>query len=371
MSKLTLSPRIRLTPFHQRTQAAGMTDVTVYNKMILPTSYGDPAAEYDRLMNRVAIWDVAAERQVQIQGPDADACAQYLTARDISQMKVGQGKYVAMCDHEGRILNDPVLLKLSGNRYWFSLADNDMLIWCKAVAAERGFDVKVTEPDVSPLAIQGPKALPLAIDLFGDMARTLRFFEFVETHLNGIPIVLCRSGWSKQGGFELFLQDGSRGVELWDLVVAAGAPYGIGPGAPNPIERVESGLLSWGGDTTPDSNPFEAGMDRFVDTETGVDYVGKGALTQVAKAGAARKLVGLEIDLPGDANQAWPIAQRTWVYLNDQVVGTLSALVYSPRLGKTIGLAQIDTSVCSASQPVQIQGPDKFVSAHIVGLPFK
>lgn len=371
MSKLTLSPRIRLTPFHQRTEAAGMTDVTVYNKMILPTSYGDPDAEYDRLMNRVAIWDVSAERQVQIEGPDADACAQYLTARDISLMQEGQGKYVAMCDHDGRILNDPVLLKLSGNRYWFSLADNDMLIWCKAVAAERGFDVKVTEPDVSPLAIQGPKALPLAVDLFGEVARSLKFFGFVETHLNGIPLVLCRSGWSKQGGFELFLQDSARGIELWDQVVAAGAPYGIGPGAPNPVERVESGLLSWGGDTTPDSNPFEAGMDRFVDVETAVDYVGKYALSQVFKTGAARKLVGLEVDLPARAAQGWPIAQRTPVFVNDELVGTLSALVYSPRLGKTIGLAQIDAVVCNESQSVQIQGPGKIVSAHIVGLPFK
>ncbi len=370
MNKLTLSPRIRQSPFYQRTVAAGMTDLTVYNKMILPVSYGDPAAEYDRLINHVALWDVAAERQVQISGPDADACVQYLTARDISGMRIGQGRYVAMCDWDGRILNDPVLLKLSGDRYWFSIADNQMQLWCQAVAAERGFDVTVTEPDVSPLAIQGPKATSLAIDLFGSVAKQLRIFGFVETTLDGIPLVLCRSGWSKQGGFELFLQDGSKGGELWDRLMEAGEKYSIGPGAPNSVERVESGLLSWGGDTTPDSNPFEAGMSRYVDVDTPVEYIGKAALQAVASAGAARRLTGLEIDLPADANQAWPIAERSWVWLDDQAVGTLSAMVYSPRLQKTIGLAQIASPVCDQPQSVSVQGPQGFVSAHIVELPF-
>ena len=157
MNRITLSPRIRMTPFHDSTVAAGLSDISVYNKMVMPTSYGDLKAEYDRLINGVAIWDVSVERQVEVVGPDADQCAQYLTARDLTNMKQGQGKYVAMCDHEGRILNDPVLMKLSGDRYWFSLADNDMLLWCRAIAAERGFDVTVHEPDVSPLAVQGPK----------------------------------------------------------------------------------------------------------------------------------------------------------------------------------------------------------------------
>lgn len=206
---ITLSPRIRTSPFHAATTAAGLSDVTVYNRMIMPTSYGDLVAEYRRLTEGVAIWDVSVERQLEISGPEAHACAQYLTSRDLSKMVEGQGKYVAMCDHAGAILNDPVLLKLSGGRYWFSLADSDMLLWARAIAAEKGFDVKIVEPDVSPLAVQGPKATDLIAELFGDHVRELKYFWFVETELDGIPLVLCRSGWSKQGGFELFLQDGT------------------------------------------------------------------------------------------------------------------------------------------------------------------
>lgn len=369
MPRITLSPRIRVTPFHDSTQAAGVSDISVYNKMVMPTSYGDLRAEYDRLINGVAIWDVSVERQVQISGPEADRCAQYLTARDLSKMVEGQGKYVAMCDHDGRILNDPVLMKLSGDRYWFSIADNDMLLWCKAIAAERGFDVEVTEPDVSPLAVQGPKAEDLIAELFGEHVRQLKYFWFEETHLDDIPLVLCRSGWSKQGGFELFLQDGSRGNELWDRIVQAGEKYEIGPGAPNHVERVESGLLSYGGDNTPDSNPFETGMGRYVDTDIEADYIGKEALQAVVRAGGPKRLfVGLEID--ADMSEPWPLPERTPVTTAGEAVGTMSAVVHSHRLGRTIGLAQIRRDVVEAGTQVEVDGPMGATTAAIVELPF-
>ncbi len=368
MSRITLSPRIRRSPFYESAVAAGLSDVSVYNKMIMPTSYGDRKAEYDRLLNAVAIWDVGVERQVEIVGPDADACVQYLSARDLSKMKEGQGKYVAMCDHEGRILNDPVLMKLSGGRYWFSLADHDMLLWCKAVAAERGYDVRVHEPDVSPLAVQGPKAEDLIAELFGDHVRELRYFWFLETDLDGIPLVLSRSGWSKQGGFELFLQDGSRGTELWDTVVAAGEKYGIGPGAPNHVERVESGLLSWGGDHTYDSNPFEVGMGRFTNVDIEPDFIGKAALQRVLAEGIERLFVGVIVDT--DAADAWPLPERTPILLDGEQVGTLAAIVFSHRMEKTIGLAQIKREVVEAGKTVDVTGPSGTSPAEIVELPF-
>ncbi|MEM7323004.1 MAG: glycine cleavage T C-terminal barrel domain-containing protein [Actinomycetota bacterium] len=372
--KLTPSPRIRTSPFHRSVVAAGVTDSTVYNKMLLPMSFGDPAAEYNRLINDVAIWDVAAERQVEVRGPDADACVQYLTARDLSKMKHGQGKYVAMCDHEGRILNDPVLLKLS-DRYWFSLADSDMLLWVKAVAAEQGFDVTVTEPDVSPLAVQGPKAEAVIVDLFGPHVTELKYFWFIETELSGrdgrdIPLVLCRSGWSKQGGFELFLRDGSRGDELWDLVMAAGESYGIGPGGPNAVERIESGLLSWGGDTTPDSNPFEAGMGRYVDVDIAADYIGKAALADVVKNGPERLLVGLMIHTEPGQLDAWPLHERTPVFAEGRQVGTMSSVARSPRLDATVAVAQISSDVVNAEGAVTVEAPDGLRTATIRPLPF-
>ena len=369
MNRITLSPRIRTTPFHESTSAAGATDISVYNKMVMPTSYGDLKAEYDRLINGVAIWDVSVERQVQISGPDSDIATQYFTSRDISKMVEGQGKYVAMCDHEGRILNDPVLMKLSGGRYWFSLADHDMLLWCKGIAAERGWDVEVTEPDVSPLAVQGPKAEDLTADLFGEQIRDIRLFRFIETDLDGIPLVLCRSGWSKQGGFELFLQDGSRGNDLWDKVMAAGEKYDIGPGAPNHVERVESGLLSWGGDNTPDSNPFEAGMAPYVDTDTDVEYIGKAALQGVVAAGGPERLfVGLNID--STITEAWPLPERTPIMANGEQVGTLAAIVHSHRLGRTIGLGQVRRDVVDAGTSVEVQTPTGPAKATTQALPF-
>ncbi len=369
MNRITLSPRIRITPYHASTAAAGVSDISVYNQMVMPTSYGDLKAEYDRLINGVAIWDVSVERQVQISGPDAHVATQYFTARDITNMVEGQGKYVAMCDHAGRILNDPVLMKLSGNRYWFSIADNNMLLWCKGIAAERGWDVEVIEPDVSPLAVQGPKAEDLIAELFGEHVRELKYFWFTETELDGIPLVLCRSGWSKQGGFELFLQDGSRGDDLWAKIVAAGEKYDIGPGAPNHVERVESGLLSFGGDNTPDSNPLEVGMQRYVDTDTDVEYIGKAALQAVVAAGGPERLF-VGVNVAGDLTEAWPLPVRTPIMQDGQQVGTLAAIVHSHRLGRTIGLAQISRAVVEAGTMVDVQTPEGPRPATTQQLPF-
>ena len=369
LSQITLmmSPRIRRSPFFEATVRDGVSHFTVYNKMLMPTSFGNLEAELHRLMHGVAMWDVAVERQVEVSGPDADRLVQYLSARDLSNMRVGQGKYVAMCDHQGRLLNDPVLLKLS-DRYWFSLADSDMLLWVRAVAGEGKFDVSICEPDVSPLAIQGPKAEDLVTKLFGSHIRSIKYFGCIETSLQGIPLVLCMSGWSKQGGFELFLRDGNKGDALWELVKSEGQEYGIGPGSPNHIERVESGLLSWGGDTTPDSNPFEANMEKFVDVSTEVNYVGKAALQRVASEGPERLLVGLILD--GNAPSAWPLVERVPVSVDDDMVGTMSAVIFSPRMGRTIGLAQIKREVVEAKQRVMVHAPNGLQGAILSPLPF-
>jgi glycine cleavage system aminomethyltransferase T len=369
LSQITLmmSPRIRRSPFYEATVRDGVSHFTVYNKMLMPTSFGNLEAELQRLMSGVAMWDVAVERQVEVSGPDADRLVQHLSARDLSKMRVGQGKYVAMCDHQGRLINDPVLLKLS-DRYWFSLADSDMLLWVRAVAGEGNFDVNVCEPDVSPLAIQGPKAEDLVAKLFGQHIRDIKYFGCIETNLQGIPLVLCRSGWSKQGGFELFLRDGSKGDTLWELVKSQGQEYGIGPGSPNHIERVESGLLSWGGDTTPDSNPFEANMGKYVDVNTSVNYIGKAALQRVAAEGPQRLLVGLVLD--GTAPSAWPLVERVAVSANGEVVGTMSAVIYSPRMGRTIGIAQIQRTVVEAGDRLLVHAPNGVQGATLSPLPF-
>ncbi len=350
--QIALGPRERKSPYFDATVAAGVTHFTVYNQMFMPVSYGDPEAEYRRLLAGVAMWDVAAERQVEIRGSDAERLVRYLTPRDLSACVIGKGKYVPLCDHQGRLLNDPVLLRLADDRFWLSIADSDMLHWVRAIAAEGGFDVAVTEPDVSPLAIQGPRAEAVVVDLLGDWVQELKYFWFREAELDGIPLLVARSGWSKQGGFELYLRDGSQGQALWDLVREAGRPHGIGPGAPNYIERVESGLLSFGADTLPDSTPFEVGLEKLLALDRDDTFIGKQALRREADRGPARRLVGIAFDgAPVRPNEhPWPAT------VDGKPVGTVRAVCHSPRRQENIGLALLEPKYTELGTEIAITG---------------
>lgn len=342
MPEIMFGPRVRKSPYFEATVAAGASAFTIYNHMYLPTSYGDPAEEYRRLTERVALWDVAAQRQVEVAGPDAAALVQHLSARDLGGLVAGRARYAPICDHDGILVNDPVVLCLGEDRFWISIADSDLLLWARAVVAERGADVEVFEPDVSPLAIQGPRSADLAAELFGaELVGSLGFFQHADTGLDGIGLVLCRSGWSRQGGFEMFLTDGSRGVELWDAVMAAGARLGIGPGAPNPVERIESGLLSYGSDNDAGTDPFEAGLGRWVDLDAGHDFIGRAALRRRVERGIRRSLVNVSFeDGPGVASLL-PLEHPRPVCVDGQPVGELRNAVWSIRLGHGIGIALV------------------------------
>ena len=343
---------MRKSPFFERTVAEGVSSFTIYNHMYMPMSFGDPLAEYRNLIEGVAMWDVGGERQVEIAGPDALRLVRYLTPRDIGDCPVGRGKYVPLCDHDGRLINDPVLLRLEEDRFWLSLADNDILLWVRAVAAEGGYDVNVFEPDASPLAIQGPYAEAVVADLLGDWVRDLKYFWFRETELDGIPMIVARSGWSKQGGFELYLQDGAKGGELWDRVREAGAPYGIKPGTPNAIERIESGLVSYGSDNLPDSTPYEVGLGQWMDIEREDDFIGKQALRSAADEGPARLLVGVAFDGdPVSANQQpWPAT------VDGRSAGAVRVVCHSPRRPGNIGLALLDAEFAALGTGLEIEG---------------
>lgn len=365
--QIGIGPNLRKSAYFDATVRDGVRSFSVYNHMLIPGHFGNPEAEYDRLINGVAMWDVAAQRQVQLEGPDAGKLAQYLTPRDLSKTKIGQGRYVPLCDYEGRVINDPVLLKLAEGRCWLSVADSDIHLWAAAIGRERGMDVQVSEPDVSPLAIQGPKAEDVTAKLFGEQIRDLRYFGFAQMELDGIPLVLARSGWSKQGGFELYLQDGSRGTELWDKVKDAGAEHGIGTGAPNDTERLESGLLSYGADMrvqTHPANPFEMGFGPLVDLD-GHDFVGKEALAQIAQKGATRTLAGVTID----GNPVFPGHQVPLMFGKDQI-GCISEFAYSKRLGKTIGLGLMQADLVDAEEPLHVQVGRAEHTAHLTDIPF-
>lgn len=338
---LSLGTRIRRSPFFDATVADGVSHFTVYNRMYMPTGYGDPMAEYWRLIEGVTMWDVACERQVEIAGPHAARLAQCLCPRRVDRMTVGQSRYVPICDDRGVLLNDPVLLKLAGDRFWISLADSDLLLWVRAIAQERRFDVAIHEPDISPLAIQGPKADAVVADLFGDEVARLKLFRFSEATLDGIPLVVARSGFSRQGGFEVYLMDGSRGTDLWNRVKEAGQPHGIAPGNPNQMERIESGLLSFGADTDDRTTPFEVRLGRYVDLDAPDEVIGIDALRREQAEGPKRQQLGVRL---GGA-EPMPGTER-WhpVTADGRGIGMMTSSTWSPRLGENIGLCLVDAA---------------------------
>ena len=364
---LSLGPRVRKSPYFEAARKAGLAAASVYNHMYMPTGYGDPAAEYDRLVNGVAMWDVAVERQVALKGPDALALARYLTPRNLSGLAIGQGKYAPICNYEGALINDPVLLQVSDDEIWLSIADSDIKLWAGGIAGSRGMDVRVFEPDVSPLAIQGPKSFDVVADLCGDWIRELCYFGFRDYDLDGIPVVVARSGWSKQGGFEFYLRDGSRGEELWNLVAEAGKPYDIGPGTPNYVERVESGLISYGADTDDMSNPFEYGLGKFMDIDREGDFAGKEALKLLRDAGVTRRFMGLLIDGEPFATtneSTWQLSNTDGAY-----AGYASASAWSPRANSNIALAMLSVEAIASGSGVVVHTEVGDLKAKVVELP--
>ena len=359
--------QIRKSPFFNGTVRWGATDFSVYNHMYIPRSFGDPEQNFWNLVNDAILCDVAVERQVEIAGPDAAAFVQLLTPRNLSQCAVGQCKYVLITNESGGILNDPVLLRLEENRFWLSLADSDVLMWAQGVATHAGLDVTICEPDVSPLQLQGPKSGDIMATLFGEGIRDLKYYWLDHFQLDGIPLVISRTGWSSELGYELYLLDGSQGEALWEKLMAVGEPMGLKPGHTSSIRRIEGGMLSYHADMDAQTNPFELGLDRLVDLEMPANFIGKAALKQVQQQGISRQQVGLELDgepLPGPNTQFWPVE------INGKVIGKVTSAVYSPRLKKNIALAMVASAHTDVGTICNVQLPDETRSGTIVPKPF-
>ena len=364
--QIPVGSRIRKSPFHEALLAHGLTHATVYNHMLMPASFGDPGAEYEALVERVSLWDVACERQVEVVGPEAFELVQYVSARDMAGCAVGRVRYAPICDHEGTLLNDPMILKLAEDRFWFSIADSDLLLWIRAVGAERGLDCRVFEPDASPLGVQGPRADDTMAALLGEWVRDVPFFSFVEVEHEGIPFLLCRSGWSGQGGFELFLTDGSRGRALWDAVWAAGEPFGIHPGGPTLNERIESGLFSYRADCAGEATPLEVGLERFLSLDRGDDFVGKAALLAERERGPARRLV--TVLLSGDRLSA--TSEHPWPAFGPDgeaggPVGEVRVASWSPQHDSNIALALVSSDVAGGGFTTFTPGGEELQATHL------
>jgi len=359
--------RLRRTPFFAATQRYGARAYTVYNHMLFPINYADLEEEYWHLIRHVTLWDVAVERQVEITGPDAFAFTNLLTPRDLTRCAVGQGKYVVITAEDGGVINDPVLLRLGENHFWLALADSDVLLWARGVARHAGLRVTITEPDVSPLQLQGPKAKEVVRALFGEGVTKLKYYWFLETSLDGIPVVVTRTGWSGEVGYELYLRDGSRGDDLWERVMAAGKPHQIRPTGPSDIRRVEAGILNWGADMTLADNVYQAGLEWLVDADKSADYIGREALQRMRTEGVTRKLAGIEIGgdpVPFNATK-WPAS------VGGDVVGRVTSAVWSPRLAKNIGYAMLPIVHNALGTTLEVEIPDIGMrQATVVAKPF-
>ena len=359
--------QIRKSPFFDSTIQWGAKGFSVYNHMYIPRDFGNPEENFWNLVNDAILCDVSVERQVEITGPDAEKFVQYLTPRDISKCAVGQCKYVLITDETGGILNDPVLLRIGKNHFWLSLADNDILLWAKGVAINCGMDVNICEPDVSPLQLQGPKSKNIMNELFGTKVSELRYYWFTQIDYQGIPLVISRTGWSSELGYEIFLCDSSQGKKLWDQIMKVGSPLGLCPGHTSTIRRIEGGMLSYHADLDSQNNPFEMGLDRLVNLEKNSDFIGKEALSVLKKVGTSKKHVGLILKMePLDSpnKEFWPIK------MDDKNIGKVTSAVYSPRLKKNIALAIIDINFANLGTVLTVDVYGSEFKAEVTLIPF-
>lgn len=366
MTAIAISRRLRGTPFTARVEAAGVKAYTVYNHMLLPAVFESLEADCRHLKQHVQVWDVSCERQVEIAGPDAARLVQRMTPRDISKAAVDQCLYIPLVDENGGMLNDPVAIKLAEDRYWISIADSDVLLYAKGLAIGGGYDVTVEEPEIDILAVQGPKSDDLMARVFGEEARGIRFFRGLWLSFEGTRMYVARSGYSKQGGFEIYLNDRALGEPLWDALFAAGADLNVRAGCPNLVERVESGLLSYGNDMTRENTPYEAGLGRYCGDAALLGCIGADALSREAGSGPRRMIRGLRI-----SGEAVPACRDPWpVTVGGEGVGQVTSAVWSHDLKTNVAIGMIDRAHWEPGTAVRVDAPDGGREAEVATLPF-
>ena len=359
--------QIRKSPFFDATVRWGAKDFSVYNHMYIPRDFGDPEQNFWNLINNAILCDVAVERQVQIKGPDASKFVQMMTPRDLSNMQVGQCKYVILINQFGGVLNDPVLLKVEDDCYWFSLADSDILFWAQGLNVNKEYDVEIIEPDVSPLQLQGPKSKDIMVKIFGNKILELKYYWFKHFQLGNIKLLISRTGWSSEFGYEIFLLNSTEGDELYETLMNEGKDLGLHPGHTSTIRRIEGGMLSYHSDMDINTNPLELGMEKFIDLDGSFNFVGKDALIEIKKTGIHRKQVGLIIDiepLKGPNTTKWEI------FSNNKIIGVVTSAVYSPRLKSNIALAMVKKEFSDIGTLLKVNIDNNLVNANIVQKPF-
>lgn len=354
--------RLRRSPYFEATQRAGCRGYTVYNHTLLPIAYDSYEAEYHKVLTAATLWDVAVERNVEIAGPDALRFAELVTPRELASCPPGHGRYVVLTDEAGGIVNDPVLLRVEETRFWLGCADSDVLLWAKGLARGAGMEVELRELDVAPLQIQGPRSREVVEALFGQGFSSLKYYAFKKTELGGIPLIVTRTGWTGELGYELYLLEPARGEELWERVMQAGRPFGLAPAGPSDIRRIEAGILNYGIDMTLDTNPYEVGLERLVQLDKPADFVGREALRRIAAEGVARRLAGVEI-----GGERLELNMTRWPVRGG---GHVTSAVYSPRLKKNIGYAMLPVERARNGATLEVETPGGLRPALVVPMPF-
>ena len=360
------SRRLRSTPYTSRIEKQGVTAYTVYNHMLLPAAFGSIEDSYHHLKKDVQVWDVAAERQVEILGKDAAKLVQLMTCRDLSKSKIGRCYYCPIIDDNGNLINDPVILKLAEDKWWISIADSDVIFFAKGLATGNKFDVKITEPRVDIIAIQGPKSFGLMEKVFGKTITELKFFGFDYFDYKGTKHLIARSGWSKQGGFEIYVENTSSGQDLYDYFFEIGKEFNVKPGCPNLMERIESGLLSYGNDFDNDDNPFECGFEKYVNLDSDIVFLGKEKLRKIRSEGIKRKLMGVQIE----TNEISLTGSLKIMSDEGKLIGELRSACYSPHFKKVIGIAMINEPFCKVSETGKLEIEGKTFTLKVCDLPF-
>jgi len=359
--------QIRKSPYFDATIRWGASGFSVYNHMYIPRDFGNPEQNFWNLINKAILCDVSVERQVEITGPDAYKFIQLLTPRDLSKLSIGQCKYVLIVNNDGGVLNDPVLLRLAENHFWLSLADSDILLWAQGVAINSGLNVNIIEPDVSPLQLQGPNSGKIMTKLFGETIKDLKYYWLKEFNIDGIPLIISRTGWSSELGYEIYLRDGSKGDELWEKIMDAGKDFDLKPGHTSSIRRIEGGMLSYHADADINTNPYELGLDRLVNLEIEANFIGKIALKKIKSNGIKRKQIGLEINCPplnSPNTTFWPLIFKS------KNIGKITSAVYSPRLKKNIGLAMVDVRYSTIGNNLETFIDNEKINCMVVEKPF-
>jgi len=364
---LSKSRRLRGTPYTSRIEKQGASAYTVYNHMILPTRFDGPLEElYQHLKDHVQVWDAAVQRQTEINGKDSYKLVQLMTCRDLSKAKIGRCYYAPIIDDKAKLINDPVILKLAEDRWWISLSDSDVELFAKGLAIGNNFDVNIFEAKVDIFSVQGPKSNDLMAKVLGPKIKDLKFFGFDYYEFGGAKHLIARSGWSKQGGFEVYMQHTEAGLALYDKLFEVGDEFNLKPGCPNLIERLESSLLSYGNDMDIGDNPLECGFDKYVNLDNDINFLGKEELKKIKSAGIKKKLMGVKID----AKEISVTGSMNMFDKDKNLIGELRSGSYNPMFKQVIGIAMVNKPYFKASQEFSVSIDGKNCTGKVCDLPF-